>query len=111
MLRGYVAAGLDQKWSPEPISHRMVVYLPADPRMRVCTETTYQAIYAPDRPGLTRAAAPLLRCRRAARRPRRDPARRRSRFVEPMVPNTDRPAEAEDRTVPGHWESISSSAH
>lgn len=104
VMHGYVATGLDQKWSPEQISHRMVIDFPADPRMRVCTETIYQAIYAPDRTGLTRAAAPVLRCRRAARRPRRDPARRRSRFVEPMVPITDRPAEAEDRTVPGHWE-------
>ena len=103
-LRDYVVAGLTRRWSPEQISHRLVKEFADEPRMRVATETIYQAIYVQARGALKKELSATLRRGRVARKPRREPARRTPRFVTPMVPIQQRPAEADDRTVPGHWE-------
>lgn len=103
-LRTYVAAKLALRWSPEQICHALVTDFPDDPEMRVSHETVYQALYVQARGGLRREVAIALRTGRARRRPRRDPHVRTSRFVDPMVMISDRPAEVEDRAVPGHWE-------
>jgi transposase, IS30 family len=72
--------------------------------MRVCPETIYQALYLQARGGLRREIAAALRTGRTRRKPHRDPAARTPRFVDPMIMISDRPAEVEDRAVPGHWE-------
>jgi IS30 family transposase len=103
-LADYVQAGLDQRWSPEQICHALVVDHPDDREMRVCPETIYQALYLQARGGLRREIAAALRTGRTRRTPRRDPAARTPRFTDPMIMISDRPAEVEDRAVPGHWE-------
>ncbi|WP_228003296.1 IS30 family transposase [Nocardia australiensis] len=103
-LRGYVRKKLQSKWSPQQISHRLVVDFPTDPRMRICTETIYQGIYVHARGELKRELARHLRRGRTRRKPRRDPAARRPRFVDPMTLITTRPPEVESRAVLGHWE-------
>jgi transposase, IS30 family len=103
-LAGYVQAGLDLRWSPEQICHALVVDHPDDREMRVSPETIYQALYVQARGGLRREIAAALRTGRTRRKPRRDPAARTTRFADPMIMISDRPAEVEDRAVPGHWE-------
>ncbi len=103
-LLGYVQEKLNRRWSPEQISHRLPKDHPDSPEMRVSTETIYQAIYVHARGTLKRDMARQLRRRRTARKPNRDPNARMSRFVDPMVPIDERPADVDDRAVPGHWE-------
>ena len=78
--------------------------------MRVSHEAIYQALYIQGRGALRRELTACLRTGRALRAPR---ARRRGRgkeFVGPDIMISERPAEAEDRAVPGHWKATSSSA-
>jgi transposase, IS30 family len=103
-LAGYVQAGLDRRWSPEQISHALREDHPDDREMRVSTETIYQALYLQARGGLRREVATALRTGRTRRRPHRDPAARSPRFADPMIMISERPAEVEDRALPGHWE-------
>jgi transposase, IS30 family len=71
--------------------------------MRVSHETIYQSLYVQGRGALRRELAACLRTGRALRRPRRAGGRRRAR-IKDMVMISQRPAEAADRAVPGHWE-------
>jgi IS30 family transposase len=103
-LRDYVAAGLGRQWSPEQIRNKIREEFPDDEAMRVSTETIYQAIYVQARGGLKREITDALRTGRTRRKPHKSPEHRTSRFVDPMVMISDRPAEVEDRAVPGHWE-------
>jgi len=103
-LRDYVTDKLGQRWSPEQICHALVVEFPDDEDMRVSPETIYQAIYVQTRGGLRREVAVALRTGRTRRKPHRKSDQRTSRFVEEMVMISERPAEVEDRAVPGHWE-------
>lgn len=103
-LRDYVTDGLSRRWSPEQISNRIREEHPDDEGMRVSTETIYQALYFQARGGLRREVAQALRTGRARRVPRKSAEHRTSRFVDPMIMISDRPAEIEDRAVPGHWE-------
>ena len=103
-LRNYVHAKLQQRWSPEQISHRLPRDFPDSPEMRVATETIYQAIYVHLHGTLKRDMARQLRRGRSVRKSRSDPNARRPRFIDPMTPITRRPAEVNDRSVPGHWE-------
>jgi IS30 family transposase len=103
-LRQFVADGLRQRWSPEQICHALRKEHPSDQRMRVSVETIYQALYFQARGGLKREVQAAIRTGRTRRKPRRDPNQRTARFVDPMVMISDRPAEVEDRAVPGHWE-------
>jgi transposase, IS30 family len=103
-LADYVQAGLDQRWSPEQICHALHIDHPDEPEMRVCPETIYQALYVQARGGLRREVATALRTGRTCRKPHRDPAARTPRFADPMIMISERPAEIEDRAVPGHWE-------
>lgn len=103
-LFAYVQEKLHKRWSPEQISHRLRKDFPDSTEMRVSTETIYQAIYVHARGDLKRELARQLRRRRTARKPHRRPDARRPRFVDEMTSIEERPAEIEDRTIPGHWE-------
>lgn len=101
-LRGRVIADLERLWSPEQIAERLRDAFPDDPEMWVSHETIYQSLYVQGRGELRRELATCLRTGRAARRPRGRVERRGQ--IPGMVMISDRPAEAEDRAVPGHWE-------
>jgi IS30 family transposase len=102
-LAAQVAAWLHEWWSPVQISRRLRIEYPGDPMMHVSHETIYQALFVQGRGELRREPARCLRTGRARRRPRgRDG---RAGHIKNMVMISERPAEAEDRAVPGHWES------
>ena len=103
-LRQEVEVGLKLEWSPEQIACRLRREFPDDPEMQVSHETIYQALYMQGRGELRRELTKALRTGRARRRRHRQPHERQHRFSEPMVMLSDRPAEVEDRAVPGHWE-------
>jgi IS30 family transposase len=102
-LRGWVQEHLEMKWSPEQVSKRLVIEFPGRPEMRVSHETIYQSLYVQGRGALRRELAASLRTGRALRKPRRKEGERRGR-ISGMVNISERPAEAADRAVPGHWE-------
>ena len=91
-------------WSPEQIAHRLRIDFPDDESMRVSHEAIYQALYVQGRGALRRELCACLRTGRALRVPRARTRARGKRFVTPEVMISERPAEAEDRAVPGHWE-------
>jgi IS30 family transposase len=97
-----VATWLDEWWSPQQIAHRLRTEFPGDPMMRVSHETIYQALYVQGRGELRRELARCLRAGRAKRRPRG--RGENTGQIRDMVMISERPAEAEDRAVPGHWE-------
>jgi IS30 family transposase len=102
-LRDYVQAMLKHKWSPEQISRELVAEFPDRLDMRVSTETIYQSLYVQSRGALRRELTACLRTGRAVRRPKKRSDERRGR-IPGMISISERPAEAEDRAVPGHWE-------
>jgi len=104
VLRAQVELGLERKLSPEQISNRLVKDFPDDESMRVSHETIYQALYFQARGGLKREVQTALRTGRTRRKPQRRPDQRQYRFVDEMIMISERPAEADDRAVPGHWE-------
>ncbi|MEI7745728.1 MAG: IS30 family transposase [Chloroflexota bacterium] len=93
-----------KSWSPEQISHRLQVDFPDDASMRVSHEAIYQALYVQGRGALRRELVTCLRTGRALRIPRARTAGRGKGFVTPDLLISERPAEIEDRAVPGHWE-------
>ncbi|MFF4392607.1 IS30 family transposase [Streptomyces sp. NPDC001552] len=103
-LRAAVQAMLDEKWSPEQICHALRAQFPDRPEMHVVHETIYQALYVQGRGQLRRELVGALRSGRARRKPQQQANSRQPRFREPMVMISARPAEAEDRAIPGHWE-------
>jgi transposase, IS30 family len=102
-LRDWVQGRLRMNWSPEEISARLAVEFPGRAEMRVSHETIYQSLYVQGRGALRRELAAHLRTGRSLRRPRRAEGERRGR-IPGMVNVRERPAEAADRAVPGHWE-------
>lgn len=103
-LRGFVVAKLEhEQWSPRQISHALTVDFPDDEAMRCCHETIYRSIYVQGRGELRRELAKHLRTGREQRRPQNRPERRKGRLVD-TIHLSQRPAEAQDRAVPGHWE-------
>ena len=91
-------------WSPEQISARLEVEFPDDESMRISHEAIYQALYVQGRGALRRELIACLRSGRALRVPRARVRGRGKSFVCKQVMISERPAEAEDRAVPGHWE-------
>ena len=91
-------------WSPEQISRRLVVDFPDDEEMRISHEAIYQALYIEGRGALKRELVACLRTGRALRKPRERARNRPQGHVTADVVLSERPAEAEDRAVPGHWE-------
>ncbi|MGI8495963.1 MAG: IS30 family transposase, partial [Gemmatimonadaceae bacterium] len=101
-LRREVERGLKRRWSPQQITARLVCDFPDDPEMRVSHETIYQSLFVQGRGALRRELTRCLRSGRAQRRPQGRVLG--SGRLKEMVLISERPAEVEDRAVPGHWE-------
>ena len=101
-LAGFVYASLRAFWSPEKIARTMREVFPDRPMMWVSHETIYRSIYVQGRGELRRELARCLRSGRAKRRPQHREEHRGK--IPDMVMISERPAEAADRAVPGHWE-------
>jgi IS30 family transposase len=91
-------------WSPEQISRRVRIDFPDDEDMRISHEAIYQALYIQGRGALKRELVACLRTGRALRKPRERARNRPQGHVTADVVLSERPAEVEDRAVPGHWE-------
>ncbi|MEV0394964.1 IS30 family transposase [Polymorphospora rubra] len=91
-------------WSPEQIAQRLRLDFPDDESMRISHEAIYQALFIQGRGALKRELVACLRTGRALRVPRARAGQRRGGMVTPEVMISERPAEADDRGVPGHWE-------
>jgi transposase, IS30 family len=106
VLHARVTADLEKRWSPEEIAARVRLDFPDDEAMRISHETIYQALFIQGRGALRRDLTVRLRTGRTLRKPRRrvdgraDPDRR----IPDKVMISERPPEADDRAVPGHWE-------
>lgn len=95
----------NEQWSPEQISARLRVEFPDDETMHVAKETIYQELFVYGRGGLKKELIKHLRTQRPTRRSRSVTARNKaSSSIPDKVMIADRPAEIEDRQVPGHWE-------
>jgi IS30 family transposase len=91
-------------WSPEQIANRLPIDFPDDESMRISHEAIYQALYIEGRGALKRELILCLRTGRALRAPRARSRRKTWAHVTPEALISERPAEVEDRAVPGHWE-------
>jgi len=91
-------------WSPEQIANRLKVDFPDDESMRISHEAIYQSLYIEGRGALKRELVWCLRTGRALRAPRERSRRKTWAHVTPETLISERPAEVEDRAVPGHWE-------
>jgi Helix-turn-helix domain len=91
-------------WSPEQIAHRLRRDFPHDETMRISHEAIYQSLYVQGRGALRRELTACLRTGRALRMPRARSRGRGKSFIVPEIMISERPAEAADRAVPGHWE-------
>jgi len=105
VLRELVAAKLALDWSPQQIAGWLRVQHPDEPDMRVSHETVYLTLLIQARGALRRELISHLRRLRSVRRPKgaRSNSRGQGQIVA-AVPIRQRPAEAEDRAIPGHWE-------
>jgi IS30 family transposase len=96
-------------WSPEQIARRLPIDFPDDKTMRISHEAIYQALFVQGRGALHRELTTCLRTGRVLRVPRARVRNRGKSFVSSEIMIRQRPAEAADRAVPGHWEGDSSS--
>jgi len=97
-----VASWLERLWSPQEIAQRLKIEYPGNKEMHVSHEVIYQSLFVQGRGELRRELARCLRSGRTQRRPHGRVERRGK--IPNMVMISDRPAEVEDRAVPGHWE-------
>jgi IS30 family transposase len=102
VLWAEVRARLRRRWSPQQIAATLKRDYRDDPAMQISHEPIYRALYVQSRGALRRELTDLLRTRRSTRKSQ-GRAQLRGRLVG-MVPIADRPPEADDRRVPGHWE-------
>ena len=102
-LRAIVEEWLKHRWSPEQISRRLEIDFPDDPSMRVSHETIYTSLFVQAKRGLPGELTVHLRTRRVRRRPQRRVFVGRT-GIKDMAPIQERPADADARLVPGHWE-------
>jgi IS30 family transposase len=93
-----------KSWSPEQIANRLPIDFPDDESMRISHEAIYQALYVQGRGALKRELVACLRTGRALRVPRARTHGKGKKFVSPEIMISERPADAGDRAVPGHWE-------
>jgi len=102
-LRNIVASKLILDWSPEQISGWLKTQHPDDPSMRVSHETIYRSLFIQARGVLKKELMDYLRSKRRMRRSRHATVHGHGRIID-AVSIRERPAEAEDRAIPGHWE-------
>lgn len=91
-------------WSPEQIAQRLKVEFPDDESMRISHEAIYQSLFIEGRGALKRELVTCLRTGRALRQPRARSRNKAQGHVTADVVLSERPAEVQDRAVPGHWE-------
>jgi IS30 family transposase len=104
-LREMVAGKLVQDWSPQQISGWLKMEYPNDPSLRVSHETIYRSLFIQARGALKQELVQHLRSKRRIRRSRNASVHGHSRGqIVDAISIRERPAEAEDRAVPGHWE-------
>lgn len=102
-LRLQVARGLARLWSPQQISRALVIKYPHDDSMRVSHETIYRTLYVQARGALKKELIAHLRTQRSRRRPHGAQGPQGG-SIHGELSISQRPAEVEDRAVPGHWE-------
>ena len=102
-LRRAVVGMLERRFSPMQISATLRREYPDDQEMRIAPETIYQSLYVQSRGRLRKDLTAYLRTGRQRRKPRRSAPTGRGRIPN-MISISERPAEVEDRAVPGHWE-------
>jgi len=103
-LREAVEAKLELRWSPQQIASWLVLEFPDDAEMRVSHETIYLSLFVQSRGALRKELARYLRMKRSVRRPGGKPPNTGQSHIPAMVNIRERPADADDRAVPGHWE-------
>jgi transposase, IS30 family len=103
-LRALVVTGLRAGWSPGQIAGRLKRDYPHQPELHVSHETIYQALFVQGRGSLRAEVATAIRCGKARRRRPRSRAAEARGKIAGMISISQRPAEAADRAVPGHWE-------
>lgn len=103
-LREVVEAKLELRWSPEQISGWLSVTYPDDPEMQVSHETIYLSLFVQSRGALRKELTRYLRRGQVNRRPRGHSSYNGQGKLNGMVNISERPAEVDDRAVPGHWE-------
>jgi transposase, IS30 family len=104
-LREVVEGKLELCWSPQQIAAWLKLAFPDDPEMRVSHETIYLSLFVQARGALRKELFRCLRSGRARRRPQGLTVNNGQGKIRGMVNISERPAEASDRAVPGHWES------
>lgn len=103
LCRG-VARRLLERWSPQHIAARLVRDYPDDQEMRVSHETIYRTLFVQARGALRKELAACLRTGRTQRCSHKRTEDTGTGRLRGMVMISDRPAEAADRAIPGHWE-------
>src|SRR6266567_849272 len=103
-LRWRVAQKLALQWSPEQISGWLKQQFPTDRDMRISYEAIYRSLFVQTRGVLKKELTAHLRTRRQMRHAKGGKAKNGQGHILDMVSIRERPAEAEDRAVPGHWE-------
>jgi IS30 family transposase len=104
-LCAYVMGGLERWWSPQQIAARLEQHYPHDQSMRVSHETIYRTLFVQSRGALRKELTQYLRTARKVRHARKasNKGQGRGQIVD-AVSISQRPPEAADRAVPGHWE-------
>jgi IS30 family transposase len=103
-LRREVERRLLERWSPQQIAARLVYDYPDDLAMRVSHETIYRTLFVQARGALRKDLTACLRTQRTQRRSHKRTEHSGTGRIRDMVRISDRPSEAEDRAIPGHWE-------
>jgi len=103
-LRREVESRLLERWSPQQIAARLVYDYPDDATMRVSHETIYRTLFVQARGALRKELTACLRTQRTQRRSHKRTEHSGTGRLRDMVRISERPSEAEDRAIPGHWE-------
>jgi IS30 family transposase len=104
-LQGIVASKLIEDWSPEQISGWLKQQYPKDESLRVSHETIYRSLFLQARGALKKELIQHLRSKRRIRRSRHSSVHGHSQGkIVDAISIRERPAEVEDRAIPGHWE-------